>query len=92
MSEDLPPAWPEQWAPPKLTIAEMLRALRNECDRILVVQQHLIASGARRAPDPVELRRALAMHKAETFLVSCAPYITQIRALIERLRLQGPGR
>lgn len=92
MSGELPPSWPDHWTPPRLTVADLMRDLRMEAERIIVVQQLLIETGARRSPDQVQLRRALSMHKAETFMVSCAPYLPQIQALIERLQMQGPRR
>ncbi len=90
MSGDLPPTWPDQWTPPRLSVADMLRALRMESERIITVQKYLIETGVRKGPDEGQLRRALALHKAEAFLVRCAPYWTQVTALLERLKLQGP--
>lgn len=92
MRDDLPPDWPDEWAPPALSLGEALRALRMEASRIIVTQKDLIATGVRRAPDPTKLKHALAMHRAESFLVKCSPYIEQVNQLVASLQLRGPRR
>lgn len=90
MRDDLPPDWPDEWAPPALSLGDALRALREEASRIIVIQKDLIATGKRRVPDERQLKRAIAMHRAESFLVKCRPYIDQVNGLIERLQIRGP--
>ena len=90
MSADLPPEWPVDWVPPKVSIGDMLRALRQETARIIVVQKNLVSQGARRRPDESQLKSALALYRAEVFLSSCTPYVQEIKSLIERLRIRGP--
>ena len=90
MSDDLPPAWPEEWTAPKVTVGDMMRGLRKEVDRIIVTQKELVRTGARRTPDEAMLKTAIALHRAEVFLSACTPYIQQVRALIENLRTRGP--
>lgn len=92
MRDDLPPDWPDEWVPPKVSLGEALRALRMEASRIIVVQKHLIATGVRRAPDEAQMKCAIAMHRAEAFLVKCSPYVEQVNNLIASLQLRGPRR
>ncbi len=86
----LPENWPKDWAVPKVSMRDMFSALRIESAGIVRRQQDLVASGTLKSPDEGMLKRALALHRAEQFLVDCSPYMDEVKSTIARLRLKGP--
>lgn len=95
MSDDpasLPPNFPKDWVAPKVTVSQMLFAMREEADRIVESQLALLAASMRSRPDEGQLRKAIAIHRAERFVCRCAPYMREITDLLTRLERRGPGR
>jgi len=86
----VPENWPEDWAVPTVSMRDMFSALRIESAGIVRRQKDLVASGVLDRPDEGMLKRALAMHRAEQFLIDCSPYMGEVKSTIERLRLKGP--
>lgn len=87
---DLPSDWPPEWPAPRVSMRDMFSALSIECSGLIRRHKALIDSGARTMPDESVLRRAIALHRAERFILKCSPYIEQINDTIRRLQMKGP--
>lgn len=87
---DLPKNWPADWVPPKVTVMDMLSALRIESVDIVRRQKSLVEGKVIQRPDEGMLRRALALHRAEGFILKCSPYTREILEVVERLQRKGP--
>lgn len=87
---DVPPNWPADWPVPKVTMRDMFAALSIEASGIVRRHKAMVESGTCPAPDESILRRAVALHRAEQFIVECSPYVREIKSLVDRLKLKGP--
>ncbi|MDQ0510925.1 hypothetical protein [Ancylobacter amanitiformis] len=87
---DLPSDWPPDWPAPRVTMRDMFAALSIERAGLIRRHRDLVESGTRPAPDESILRRALALHRAERFILKCSPYIEQVNDLVRRLQTRGP--
>lgn len=89
MSE-LPSDWPPEWPAPRVSMRDMFNALSIERAGLIRRHKALVDAGDCPNPDEGIMKRALALHRAERFILKCSPYIDQVNDLVLRLQLRGP--